>query len=174
MQFPAWVLLMLTPSESGRHGCEYYLYAGDAYLLKRKNNTIIKQPMEHETPPTPTIVKKMRTFLEVEGKWLTLQLPAIGHKPQCQGGQGHRKRKRAAPPPKDLGQQPPNLVKQLHTHHNNFQGPNQCKTPSRCFRNRPLPLEDALVCKSTPWPSVGKTSGNSLREGGIGCFLPTT
>ena len=25
-------------------------------------------PIEHKTPPHPTIIKKMKTFLEVEGK----------------------------------------------------------------------------------------------------------
>ena len=31
--------------------------------------------------------------------------------------------------------------------------------------NRPPPLEDAPVCKSTPWPSARKTSGNLFEEG---------
>ena len=30
--------------------------------------------------------------------------------------------------------------------------------------NRPPPLEDAPVCKSTPWPSAGKISGNLSEE----------
>ena len=54
MQFPTWVLQMQTPSRSGRRGGENYLYAGDAYLLKRQNNTINKMyPVEHKTPSSP-------------------------------------------------------------------------------------------------------------------------
>ena len=30
--------------------------------------------------------------------------------------------------------------------------------------NRPLPLEDAPVCQSTPWPDTGKISGNLFEE----------
>ena len=30
--------------------------------------------------------------------------------------------------------------------------------------NRPPPLEDAPICKSTPWPKVGKISGNLFEE----------
>ena len=43
---------------------------GDTYFQERQNNTTNKMyPMEHVTLCShPTIVKKMRTFLEVEGK----------------------------------------------------------------------------------------------------------
>ena len=41
-------------SRSGRCGGENYLYVGDAYLLKKQNNTINKMyPMEHKTPSSP-------------------------------------------------------------------------------------------------------------------------
>ena len=54
MQFPAWVLQMSTPSGSGRHGGEDYLYAEDAYFLERQDDTTNKMyPMEHKTPPPP-------------------------------------------------------------------------------------------------------------------------
>ena len=39
--------------------------------------------------------------------------------------------------------------------------------------NRPLLLEKAQVCKSTPWPGAGRMSGNPLRTE-TGCSLPTT
>ena len=43
---------MLTPSGSGRHGGEDYLYAGDAYFSERQNNTSNKMyPVEQGPPP---------------------------------------------------------------------------------------------------------------------------
>ena len=30
--------------------------------------------------------------------------------------------------------------------------------------NRPLPLKEAPICKSTPWPEAGKLSGNLFEE----------
>ena len=34
MQFLAWVLQMLAPSRSGRHGGKNYFYVGNTYLPK--------------------------------------------------------------------------------------------------------------------------------------------
>ena len=68
---------MLTPSGSDRCGGKDYLCAGDAYFPERQDDTTNKMyPVEHETPPQPTIVKKMRTFLEVEGKMGPIPQPA--------------------------------------------------------------------------------------------------
>ena len=54
MQFPAWILQILTPSGSGRCGGEDYLYAGDAYFAERQDDTTNKMcPMEHKTLPPP-------------------------------------------------------------------------------------------------------------------------
>ena len=45
---------MLTPSGSGRHGGEDYLYAGDAYFPERQDDTTNKMyPMKHDTLPPP-------------------------------------------------------------------------------------------------------------------------
>ena len=54
MQFLAWVLQMLAPGRSGRHGGKNHFHAGNAYLLKGQNNTINKMyPMEHKALPPP-------------------------------------------------------------------------------------------------------------------------
>ena len=74
--------------------------------------------------PHPTIIKKMRTFLEVDGKWVQYHnSPAanIGPLSWTQTPMSGRKmpwrRERGQYPPKHLGQvQPLNLVKQPHAH----------------------------------------------------------
>ena len=35
--------------------------------------------MEHKTPSPPTIIKKMKTFLEVEGKWVQYLNPLVAN-----------------------------------------------------------------------------------------------
>ena len=106
MQFPAQVLQMSTPTGSGRHGGEDYLYAGNTYFLEKQDDTTNKMyPMEHETLPPQTIVKKMQTFLEVEGKMGPIPQPASSQyrPPQLDINHNVRKdkaaekRKRAAP-----------------------------------------------------------------------------
>ena len=50
-------------------------------------------------------------------------------------------------------------MKQPCTHPQQFPKP-QADLPE----NRPPPIEDASICKSTPWPSAGKMSGNLFED----------
>ena len=101
----------------------------------------------------------MKTFLEVEGKMDLM--PASQFRPPLPDTNPHfrkdnaaEKRKRAAPKkfkpsaaPKPITTCPPTNVS---------------KVPARndVPENRPPPLENVSVCKSTPWPRAGKMSGN--------------
>ena len=42
--------------------------------------------------------------------------------------------------------------------------PINVKPQADASENRPPPLEDAPVCKSTPWPGAGKMVGNLFEE----------
>ena len=116
---------MLTLSESGRHGGEDYLYAGDAYFQRDKMTQLIKcTPWSTRLCPHPTIVKKMQTFLEVEGKKGPMPQPTssqyrppqLDTNPNVRRDKATEKRKGQCPP-KDLGlAQPPGLVKQPCAH----------------------------------------------------------
>ena len=74
VQFPAWLLQVQTPSRSGGHRGENYLNARD-----RMTQLIKCTPWSMRLHPHPTIIKKMKTFLEVEGK----MGPIPGTKPFC-------------------------------------------------------------------------------------------
>ena len=126
--------------------------------------------------PYQTIIKKMRTFLELEGK--------LGLKPQSQsiqfrpsqsdtnpntrkGGKVTEKEMRMAPTKRfkakiavkpnsnEATVQPPMTVSKAPTDLK-YQTPSQEGTPE----NRPPPLEDAPICTGTPWPKAGKMLGN--------------
>ena len=45
-----------------------------------------------------------------------------------------------------------------------FEAPANVKPQTDASENRPPPFEDAPVCKSTPWPSAGKMSGNLFED----------
>ena len=114
----------------------------------------------------------MKTYLKLEGK--------LGPKPQPQSNQFRRpqpdtnpqvrkdskateKRKRliptkkykvkvvARPDPNNVTVQPP----QTHA-----KAPVNSEGQKSSSENNPLPLENAPVCASIPWPKVGKMSGN--------------
>ena len=109
--------------------------------------------------PHPTIIKKLKTFLEVEGKMGPTPVPASqfipplpNTNPNIRKDNTAEKRKRAVPKslrpaaPKPtttclpLPEAPPN-------HKNDVSD------------SRPVP-----VCKSTPWPGAGKMSGNLFED----------
>ena len=110
----------------------------------------------------PTIIKKMKTFLEVKEKWvpyLSLLVTSTGPlqldtNPKVRKDNAVEKRKRAAPTkrfrpstapkPNETAMQPPATVS---------------KVPE-ALESRAPPLEKAQVCKSTPWPGAGRMSGN--------------
>ena len=119
-------------------------------------------PMEYKTLPHPTIIKKMKTFLGVEGKMGLISQPTNNQyrSPQLDTNLKVRKdntvekRKRAlatkrfrpsaAPKPGETATQPPATVS---------------KVPE-APESRPPPLEKAQVHESTPWSGAGRMSGN--------------
>ena len=114
----------------------------------------------------PTIIKKMKTFLEVEGKMGPIPQPTSGQyrppqldtNPKVRKDNTEEKRKRAvptkrfrpstAPKPGETATQPPVTVS---------------KVPE-APENRPPPLEKAKVCKSTPWPGAGRMTVNLCED----------
>ena len=129
--------------------------------------------------PHPTIIKKMKTFLEVEGRMGQIPQPTSSQyrPPQLDMNLNVRKdtavekRKRAAPtkrfrpataptpsriaacPPATASKAPANVTPQTYA-----------------SENSPPPLEDVPVHKSTPWPSAGKMLGNLFKD--RNWFLP--
>ena len=96
------------------------------HIFQRDRTTeLIKcTPWSTRLCPHPTIIKKMRTFLGVEGKWVqyhNLPVANIGPFSQAQTPISGRatlwRREKGQCPLKGLGlAQPPSLVKQLYTH----------------------------------------------------------
>ena len=119
--------------------------------------------------PHPTIIKKMKTFLEVEGKMGPIPQPAssqyrppqLGTNPKVKKDNAMEKRRRAAPTkwfrpstapkPGETAMQPPATVSKV-------------KPQTDASENRPPLLEKAQVCKSTPWPDTGRMSGNLFED----------
>ena len=111
--------------------------------------------------PHPTIIKKMRTYLELEGK--------LGPKPQSQPNQFRppfpdtipqvrkeskmtEKRKRLSPTKKCKEK----VVARPDPSNMTMQPPQEAPTSV----NNPPPLKDTPVHVGVPWPKAGKMSGN--------------
>ena len=123
-------------------------------------------PWNTRLHPHSTIVKKMKTFLEVERKMGPIpQLagnqyrpPQPDTNPKVRKDNATEKRKRAAPTkrfrpstapkPSETATQPPATIS---------------KVPE-APENRPPPLEKAQIHESTPWPGVGRMSGNLFED----------
>ena len=130
-------------------------------------------PVEHKTLPHPTRVMKMRTFMEVEGKMGPIPQPTSSQyrppqpdtNPNVTKDKATEKRKRVmptkrfrantAPKPNEAATCPPETISKA---------PTNIKPQEGTLENRPPPLENAPVCKSTPWPGAGKISGNLFEE----------
>ena len=116
--------------------------------------------------PHPTIIKKMKTFLEVEGKMGPIPQPTSSqYKPLNQiqilrsGKTMMQKRGREQHQQKGSGPvQSPSLLRQLYNHPQPF--PKLQKTQ----KSDPPPLEKAPVYESTPWPGAGRMSGNLFED----------
>ena len=107
----------------------------------------------------------MKTFLEVEGKMglipasqFSTLLPDTN--PNIKKDNAAEKRKKTVPKrfrpsaaPKPTTKQPPATVSQA-----------PAKPKTDVPENRPLPLENAPVCKSAPWSATGKVSGNLFED----------
>ena len=109
--------------------------------------------------PHPTIIKKMKTFLEVEGKMGPMpasqfRSPLPDSNPNIRKDSTAEKRKRAAPKRFRTSTAPKPTTVHLPA--------TIGKVPARndVPENRPPPLENVPVCKSTPWPGAGTMSGN--------------
>ena len=125
--------------------------------------------------PHPTIIKNIKTFLEVEGKMGPLPQPTsnqyrppqLNTNPKVRRDHAAEKRKRAVPTkrfrpsaalkPNETAIQPPVTVS---------------KVPE-APENRPPPLEKAQVCKALHGLELEECWGISLRTE-TGCSLPTT
>ena len=69
VQFSAWILQMQAPSRSSRHRGEDNFNAEDTHFRRNRTTQLIKcTPWSMRLCPHPTIIKKMRTFLEMENK----------------------------------------------------------------------------------------------------------
>ena len=145
------------------------------HIFQRDRTTqLIKcTPWSTRLCPHPTIIKKMRTFLEVEGKMGSIPKPITGQKrppqldtnPNIRKDKAMEKRKRAAPTkrfrpsaapkPSKTTMCPPVTISKA---------PINVKPQTDAPENRPPPLENAPVQVSTPWPSAGKMSGNLFKD----------
>ena len=176
MQFPAWVLQMLTPSGSGRCGGEDYLYAGDVYFPERQDDTTNKcTQWSMRLFPHPTIVKIMQTLLEVEGKMGPIPQPTSTQyrppqpdtNPNVRKDKVTEKRNKAVPTkrfrpstvsrPSEATAHPPVTTSKASPN----VGP---QVQEETSDSRPTPLENAPVHESTPWPDAGKISRNLFEE----------
>ena len=127
--------------------------------------------MEHKTLPHPTIIKKMQTFLELEGK--------LGPKPQAlrnqfrpsqpdtnpkirKNGKAAENRKRPTPtkrfkveawPDSDKTTAKSSITKAPINTKNQ-------ETQAQTSQNNSLPLEDAPIHSGNLWPEAGRMSGN--------------
>ena len=123
--------------------------------------------------PHPTIIKKMRTFLEVEGKMGPIPQPTssqyrppqLDTNPNVRRDNTTEKRKRAvptkrfrpsiAPKSSETAACPPATISKA---------PVNVKPQTDAPENRPPPLENAPVHESTPWPGAGRMSGNLFED----------
>ena len=110
-------------------------------------------PWNTRLHPHPTIIKKMKTFLEVEGKMAPTPAPASQFRPplpntnpNIRKDNAAEKRKRAVPK-----RFRPVAPKPTATHPPLPEAPPKPKND--VSDSRPAP-----ICKSTPWPGTGKMS----------------
>ena len=120
--------------------------------------------------PHPTIIKKMKTFLEVEGKMGPIPIPTSQFRPpqpdtnpNVRKDNAAEKKKRAvpkrfrpsaAPKPNAATCQPATVSK----------APANVKPKTDVPENKPPPLENVPVHEGTPWPGAGEVSGNLFED----------
>ena len=165
MQFLAWVLQMLVPIEVIDVEIKITSMQGTHIFWGDRRTQLIKcTPWNTRLCPHPTIIKKIKTFLEVEGKMDPIPQPTSQYRPpqldtnpKIRKGNAAEKRKRAvptkrfrpsaAPKPSETATHPPATVSKALVN---------VKPQTDTPENRPPPLENAPVCKSTPWLSAGR------------------
>ena len=106
MQFLAQVLQMSVPSRRGRHGGKTTSMQGMHIFRRDRTMQLIKCTLwSTRLCPHPTIIKKMKTFLEVEGKMGPIPQPTssqyrppqLDTNPNVRKDNAAEKRKRAMP-----------------------------------------------------------------------------
>ena len=132
-----------------------------------RNMQLIKCiPWNTRFHPHPTIIKKMKTFLEVEGKMGLIPQAASSQyrppqpdtNPQVRKDNAVQKRKRVAPTKRF---RPSTAPKPNETA---MQSPSTVSKAPEDSENRPPPLEKAPVCKGNPWPGTGRISWNLFED----------
>ena len=111
----------------------------------------------------PTIIKKMKTFLEMEGKMGPMPAsqfrpPLPDTNPNIRKDNAVEKRKRAAPKRFRPSTAPKPIT--VHLPATVSKAPAKNDVPE----NRPPPLENVPVCESTPWPGAVKVSDNLFED----------
>ena len=116
--------------------------------------------------PYPTIIKKMRTFLEVKGKLGPIPQHSSNQyrPPQPDTNPNDRKVNKATEKRRRIA--PTKRFRANIAAKSNEAAMCPCTTVSKTSTpdNRLLPLEDAPVHDSTPWPEAGKISGSLFEE----------
>ena len=151
---------MQTPSRGGRCRGENYINVGDTYFRRDRTTQLIKcPPWSMRLCPHPTIIKKMKTFLEVEGKMELIPVPVSANQfrpplpetnPNVRKNDATEKRKRAT------------LKKKFRP-----ATPQITTTCPPLLEASPKPKNttpSVPVREDTPWPSVGKMSGNLFED----------
>ena len=130
------------------------------HIFRRDQTTQLIQctPWSTRLCPHPTIIKKMKTFLEVEGKMGPIPAPISQFRPHCQIPTPTLES--AMPQRKGRGQHlrcyRPATPKPTAVHLPLPEAPPKPKNDA--------PLPSIPVCKSTPWPGTGKISGNLFED----------
>ena len=130
------------------------------HIFRRDRTTqLIKcTPWSTRLHPHPTILKKMKTLLEVEGKWVQFQCLLVNSDLHCQTQiltlertMPQRRGKRATPKKFRPANPKPTAV-----HLSLPEAPPKPKNDA--------PLPSIPVRESTPWPGAGKISGNLFKD----------
>ena len=128
------------------------------HIFRRDQKTqLIKcTPWSTRFHPHPKIIKKMKTFLEVEGKMVPIPAPVSQFRPplpdtnpNIRKNNAAEKRKRATPEKFRPATPKPTTV--------------HLPLPEAPPKND-APLPSIPVCESTPWPGTGKMSGNLFED----------
>ena len=130
------------------------------HVFRRDRTTqLIKcTPWSTRLCPHPTIIKKMKTFLEVEGKMGLIPAPISQFRPplpntnpNIRKNNAAEKRKRATP--KKFRPATPNLLQHVCPYQRSLPKP-----------KNDAPIPSIPVHESIPWPGAGKISGNLFED----------
>ena len=141
---------------------ENYIHAGTHIFRRDRMTQLIKcTPCSMRLHLHPTIIKKMKTFLEVKGKMGPIPAPVPGNQfrpplpdtnPNVRKNDVTEKRKRATSKKKFR----PATPKPTTVH------PPLPEAPPKPKNSTPLP--SVLVRDDTPWPGTGKMSRNIFED----------